>query len=269
MDGGLRVRVTRDGEESRVVESYACAPFHYLPPSKRRGEPPLLTIINSSGGVVGADRLDVEVELDSGATLSLRTQSATRIYRSKGEPARSRCRFILGEGALLDYFPDEIIPFAGSDYEQSTEVVLGPGAAMILAEIVCAGRLARGEAFRFSRLLLDLSCRRAGRIPAEPLLRDRAELRPAAGNLEGGAVLGNATIWGSLHVLTTEPVDRAFADEVDGLLDSVAEGAGGATIGPAGVFGRVAGTSLGSIREVLGRAWVVSIERMNRTRETT
>lgn len=251
MDGILRIRVAAEGGETRVTDSYARAPFHYLPPSRRKGDLPRLTIVNSSGGVLGGDRLEVEVEVGAGAALSLRTQAATKIYRSERGPARSDCRFRLAEGAFLDYFPDEIIPFAGSDYAQTSEIDLAPGASMLLAEVVCAGRIARGERFAFNRLVLDLTCSAAGSCRR---LRDRADLRPREGRWESEAILGEASIWGSFYLLRAEPLDASLIDAVDERLRSVEDGAGGATAGPAGLFGRVLGSSLDSVRETLGRA---------------
>jgi urease accessory protein len=128
MNGALELRIAVEGTETRVIDSYAHAPFHYLPPVHRAGRSPLLTVVNSSGGVLGGDVLDMTMDLGPGTRLTLRQQAATKVYRSGGQRARSTCRFTLGEGALLDYFPDEIIPFAGSDFSQTTEIELAAGA---------------------------------------------------------------------------------------------------------------------------------------------
>src|SRR5262249_7052917 len=120
MNGALHIRIAVQDGETRVIDSYAHAPFHYLPPARRDGAPPLLTVVNSSEGVLGGDVLDVAVALGAGTRLTLRQQAATKVYRSDGQQARSTARFTLGEGAVLDYFPDEIIPFAGSDFVQTT-----------------------------------------------------------------------------------------------------------------------------------------------------
>lgn len=264
MDGVLRIRVAAEGGETRVTDSYARAPFHYLPPSRCDGDLPRLTIVNSSGGVLGGDRLKLEVEVGAGAALSLRTQAATKIYRSEHGPAQSDCRFRLAHGAFLDYFPGEIIPFAGSDYTQKSEIDLAPGASMLLAEIVCAGRIARGERFAFTRLVLDLACSTTG---GGRLLRDRADLRPCEGGWKSEAILGEASIWGSFYFLSAEPLDASLIDTVDERLRSVEGGAGGATGGPAGLFGRVLGGSLDSVREALGRARDLALNHRRRGEE--
>ena len=243
MNGTLHIGVAVTDGETRVTESYAHAPLHYLPPSYRDNVP-LLTLVNSSGGILGGDRLDIAIQLGPGATLALRAQAATKIYRSDRGPARSACRFTLAAGARLDYLAEEIIPFAGSEYTQTTEVEIAADATMLLGEIVTAGRLARGERFAFTRLALDLQCTSGGAL----LLRDRSDLQPARRRLDDTAILGDATIWGSYYLLTARSVEPALIEELDDVLRAVGDGTGGATAGPVGMVGRVVSTSLDAVR---------------------
>lgn len=254
MDGRLSIRVAVRQGESRVVDNSASAPFHYLPyvPGSRRAkDAALVTLVNSSGGVLGGDRLALDVELDREARLELVTQSATRLYRSIRGPARMTQQLRLGTGASLDYLPDEIIPFAGSDFEQTTEVDLAPGARAILAEVVAAGRLARGERFAFTRLVLDLRCVAGGRL----VLRDRAELEPARRPIDRPGILGDAGAWASFYVLYgASRVEPDVIEAIDRALAGVEGGRGGATASPAGVVGRAVGAEVEPLREAIARA---------------
>jgi len=259
VDGALRVRVTVHNGESRVAESYARAPYHYLPIIQRDGDLPLLTIVNSSGGILGGDVLEARIDLDAHAAVILRQQAATKVYRSASGPARSLCHFVLGEGAWLDYFPDEIIPFAGSVYAQTTRVELAPHAVMLFGELVTAGRLARGERFAFTRLTLDVQCTAGGAL----LLRDRADLEPAREWLENPAILGDATLWGAFYLLTTAPVDGAVVEDIDEILRAAGDGRGGASSAPSGIVGRVVGTSLETVRDGLQLARTRVAERFS------
>jgi urease accessory protein len=250
MNGKLYIRLRVSDRATHVSDGYAHAPFHYLPPRVFPGEPPLLTIVNSSGGVIGGDELDMRIDLDPGAMLTLRTQAATKLYRSRGKPARSLCRFCLGDDARLDYFPDEIIPFTGSDYEQRTTIELGPGAMALVGEVVTVGRLARGERLAFTRLSLDLRCTEGGRL----LLRDRAEIRPAQQHLTSRAVLAAATVWGAFYYFTMNPVEAGLVERIDEALCAVESGVGGASRSLCGVTGRVASSSVHAVHESLQMA---------------
>jgi len=250
MRGELRVHVAAEHGRTRVIESYAHAPFHYLPPTT--GDPPLLTIVNSSGGVLGGDVLDAEIDLAAGATLALRTQAATKLYRSERGVALSTTRFRLAQDAVLDYFPDELIPFAGSDYAQATQVDLASNAVMVMSEIVTAGRTECGERFQFTRLLLDVRCSVAGTLR----MWDRADLQPSRQHLESRALLADATVWGTLYVMTTRVLPQRLADSLQATLASLEPGHGGASLAPLGLIGRVVSTSLDAVREALAAARV-------------
>src|ERR1700741_3582211 len=78
-----------EGGEAHVVESYARAPFHYLPVSRRDGGLPVLTLVNSSGGVLGGDALEVTVALLPGRADSVRRQ---RLHADDSSHARTRSR---------------------------------------------------------------------------------------------------------------------------------------------------------------------------------
>jgi len=260
VDGALRIRVSSADGGSRVTESYAHAPFHYIPPCVVAGQAPLLTIVNSSGGVLGGDSLEVSLQMDREAALCLRTQSATRIYRTAAGTARCTCRFELGEGSFLDYFPDEVIPFAGSSFAQETHVDLAPGASMLLSEIVTAGRLARDEQFEFARLALDVRCTGSGSL----LLRDRSDLRPRERTLGGAPILGDALVWGTLYVLTRDAIPAEWVERVAESLESMEEGTGGATAGPIGMVARAVGPSVDCVRGALHRARATVLEQFGR-----
>jgi urease accessory protein len=263
VDGELRIRVEAEGGEARVVDCYARAPFHYLPVSRRGGGLPLLTLVNSSGGVLGGDALAIEIALGPGAALSVRNQSATKVYRSARGTARARCHFRLADGSLLDYFPEEIIPFGGSDYEQVSRVTLAPRAVALVAEIVAAGRIERGERFAFTRLLLDLSCEAEG--GGAMLLRDRADLRPAEEDVTVESILGDATVWGSLYLLTLAELDDGLVEDLDEALRSVDGHAGGVSRAPVGLVGRIAGSSLETVRGALLAARALALAELGRS----
>lgn len=253
MDGALRVRVEDRCGETRVIDSYAKAPLHFFPLSRRGDDLPVLTLVNSSGGIIGGDRLDVDIDLGKRTHLAIRSQSATKLHRSSRGTALARSRFRLAEGALLDYFPEETIPFAESDFEQVTEATLAPGAVLLFVEIMAAGRLERGERFAFRRLLVDFRCRAPGRRGGMGGLRDRYDLQPSTQRLGASPILGEATIWGTLYLLTTSPLEDPLIEAIDESLRSSPDCLGGATRGPLGACGRVIGNSLEALRAVLQR----------------
>jgi urease accessory protein len=142
-----------------------------------------LMLLNPTGGVVGGDRLETRVRLGAGARVCLTTPSATRVYRSAGEPAVQYWSAEVGAGARLEYVPDHLIPSPGARLRQRTEIALGAGAAAVVWDAWSVGRPARAETWAFSELDLGLTIRDA----RGPILHERARLRgePRWGGLGG------------------------------------------------------------------------------------
>lgn len=133
---------------------------------------------NVSGGILAGDRLRMDVEIDPGEIAQITTTGATRLYRHRPGAADSEhyTAISVGEGALLEYLPDAVIPYAGSRHTQRTEIRLASGAALFWWEVLAPGRQAAGERFAFERLRVESEVRAATR----PIVRERFLLEPAA-----------------------------------------------------------------------------------------
>ena len=153
---------------------------------------------NLSGGVLGGDLLELSVEVSDGACAQLTSTGATRLYRCRpgARAAVQRQCFRVGHGALLEYLPDELIPFAGALYRQETVIELSDGAGLFWWEVVAPGRTARGELFEYDSLLfkLDLTAR------GLPLVRERVALDPARRPLQSTARLGPYLYFATFYV---------------------------------------------------------------------
>jgi len=125
--------------------------------------------LHPPGGVVGGDRLNIAVDLASGAHALLTAPGATKVYRSAGPRAELIQRLQAGEGACLEWLPQEVILFPGAKLHARTRVDLGPGARFIGWETACLGRPVIGERFVAGAADLGLEVWREGR----PLLADR------------------------------------------------------------------------------------------------
>lgn len=158
----------------------------------------LVHLHNLSGGVLGGDLLELFIEVGASAIVQLTSTSATRLYRRRhgALPARQIARIEVGAGALLEYLPDPLIPFAGSSYCQETIIELSAGAGLFWWETVAPGREARGETFAFESLQLrtDIS------IGDKPIALERMNLAPSERLLSSPLRLGPFRYFSTFYI---------------------------------------------------------------------
>jgi urease accessory protein len=168
--------VVRQDPPWKVVRAFA------LP-----GDGRLVHLHNVSGGVLAGDRLALDVEVKAGAAAQITTTGATRLYRHRAGAVDSQqcARFSVGDGALLEYLPDAVIPYAGSRHVQLTEIRLGREASVFWWEVLAPGRLAAGERFAFERLRVQAEIHAGPRqvLREDFLLEPRRKELPATARM--------------------------------------------------------------------------------------
>lgn len=144
---------------------------------RQAGGAVLVHLNNVSGGILAGDRLALNVHVDAGASAQITTTGATRLYKHRpgaGDSAQ-HTTISVGSGALLEYLPDAVIPYAGSRHSQRTNIALADGATLFWWEVLAPGRQESGERFAFNRLGIETDVRAAGRS----ILRESFALEPS------------------------------------------------------------------------------------------
>ena len=157
----------RDGR-TRLGDLYQRDPCRVLFPHSELGEPPQAVLLTTSGGVTDGDSLKMAIEIGPGAAAVATTQAAEKVYRAAtgGGHCAIDVAVRVGEGATLDWLPQETIVFQGARLKRRTVADVEPGGALLACEMVVLGRAASGERF-VSGLLLDAwSVRRSSERPA-------------------------------------------------------------------------------------------------------
>ena len=148
----------------------------------------LVHLHNVSGGILAGDRLSLQIAVEAGAVAQVTSTGATRLYRHRAGAADSEHHLSISvaEGAVLEYLPDAIIPFAGSRHVQRTTVNLADQATLFCWELLAPGRQAMGERFALERLEVETTVRSELR----PLALDRIVLEPGTRSIHSPARLG-------------------------------------------------------------------------------
>ena len=254
-DGALRLTFARRGPATVVAGCRFTLPLQVLAPVALDDPAAVVSILNPSGGLVGGDRLVIDVVAEAGAHAVLTTPSASRVYRTEGEPTVQTVRLSAGPRAVIEWIPDHTIPFAGSALRQAIDVELDETAGLILVDAFAAGRVAAGEAWRFALLESAISIRDAGGW----LLHDRFVLHRGAtpDDLapDGLGCAESRPYFASIAVVGAFDRDR-FAADVEGLgTDGGAVSLGVAALPRRGALVRCLASSAPALLGAIDACW--------------
>ncbi|MBV2361704.1 urease accessory protein UreD [Thalassococcus sp. CAU 1522] len=121
--------------------------------------------LNTAGGVTGGDAFHLTASAEAGASLTLTTQAAERVYRAlPDETGLVRTRLSCAEGATLHWLPQETILFDGAALDRHLSIDMAGDASLLACEVLVFGRAAMGEDVRDLRLRDRIDLRRDGRL---------------------------------------------------------------------------------------------------------
>jgi urease accessory protein len=186
-NGATILRVPQQQPPWRIVRGFPTA----------SGET-LAHVHNLSGGILDSDSLSWQVDVGPRAQAQVTSTGATRIYRSRSPQSRAtQCmRVNVGSDAYLEYLPDQLIPFAGSRFDQTVRVELENRGSLIWCDRVAPGREASNEIFRFESLTSHFELIADG----QPIAIERWTLAPLQKSLDSIARLGPFRHFASCYV---------------------------------------------------------------------
>lgn len=254
-EGRLQLVLRRAGARTVVQECYFQVPLQVLRPVYLDDTgTAYVYMMSPCGGVVGGDCYSTTVVVEAEGRACLTTPSATKLYATLGPPAQQHLDLTLHAGAVLEYLPEQIIPFAQSAFQQDMIVRLGPGACVFLLEIVAPGRLAMGEAFAYRDYGSSV---RVENAHGQLLLRERTRLRPLWQRLDGVGLFEGYSYVGTLYVLVEgTPLATALGEQVHSLLTERQGLRGSASmLEHGGIAVRVLGETHALVKRALHEVW--------------
>jgi urease accessory protein len=150
----LELRFARDGATTRLVGNRHSGPLRLLKPlTSDDGLRLDAVIVHPPGGLVGGDRLSIDVEADAGSAVLLTTPGAQKWYRPMtAATATVETRLRLGDGAAVDWLPQPSILFDGARANQSLSIAMASTATCVGWEMLVRGRAAMGERWQRGRI---------------------------------------------------------------------------------------------------------------------
>lgn len=250
-ESALTVRAT-DGV-TRLAELFQRDPLSLRLPQPEPDDILEASLITTSGGVVGGDKLTVTIAAGVGTKLRVYPQAAEKIYRSLGADSRIAVSLKAEAGAWLEWLPQETILFDGARLRRDTAVEVAPGARVLAGEFLVFGRRASGERLRQGFVHDAWRLSRAGRLAWADALRLEGDL---AAPLASAACLGGAGACASL-VYAADDAPARLAALRDLLPPETAAARHALTAVNGVVVGRFLGEAL-AVRRSYGAFWAAA-----------
>jgi urease accessory protein len=239
-NGSIDLRFAGSG----IAGLYQRSPCRVLFPRPAAGEPPLAVLVNTSGGLAGGDRVSVAVSVEAGAAATITTQAAEKIYRSLGPDARVETQLTVGEGARLEWLPQEAILFDGACLDRRLSAAVAPSGCLLACETLVFGRAARGETMTSGRVRECWRIECGGRLAWVDRLGLSGDIAARLGGMSFGGACAMATaVYAGPDASALLPAARETAE---------AEG-GGATVVNGILIARLLGAQPGTVRDGLAR----------------
>ncbi|OKH12141.1 urease accessory protein UreD [[Limnothrix rosea] IAM M-220] len=222
-----------------VRRCLTAAPFRVQRPFYPDGDHVCHTVLlHTAGGVVGGDRLSIDLALAENSHVFLTTAAANKIYRSNGEVAAQTGVINQAAGTILEYFPQELIVFDGADYRQSLRVNLAPGAVWCGSDIIRFGRTARGEKYHSGQWCNATEVWQEGEL----LWGDRQQLQGNPQLFSAWNGLNDQPIVGTLALVGLD-IHEEKISQLREIAPPLKQGLGGITKLPKGLLCRYRGSS--------------------------
>jgi urease accessory protein len=216
----LRFETRGDHSQTILAESEQRLPLRIVRAFQLDDGGALVHLHNLSGGVLGGDDLDLTIKGGPRTIAQVTSTGATRVYRSSrdAKPAQQRLQISVEDDGLVEYLPDQLIPFAGSRYRQETRIELGANAGLFWWETVAPGREASNEMFEYDLLQLKTWISALG----QPIAAEHMRIEPRRRSIFSLARLGKYAYFSTFYICRVG-IDASRWLELEKLLGELAE----------------------------------------------
>ena len=165
--------------------------------------------MDCSPGILAGDHYVFDWRLESGAQVVLSNQSFTKVHPSGEQPCSQTQTFSVARDARLDYVPQPTMLYRDADFRNRCDIEIEASGTLLWSEIVCAGRIARGEAFQFRRYDNRLKIR----YDDELVFCNQTRWEPLKNDLRAIGSWESSTHYGQI-VFICEPITSSHLEEV-------------------------------------------------------
>ncbi|RPD64878.1 UreD-domain-containing protein [Lentinus tigrinus ALCF2SS1-7] len=162
--GHGRVVLHNDGYANVFSDMSATYPLKLLSPQLPSPNVSVVYMLSYGGGLVGGDRVVLDVEVHDGARLAILSQGSTKVFKARpGQRLSARWQLHpvttqrlavrVAPRSALFLLPDPVTCFRAAKYHQIQTFHLSKDSSAVLLDWITSGRKSLGEEWVFSKYL--------------------------------------------------------------------------------------------------------------------
>ena len=258
---GVKLRAGLSGGRTVLTDVSFTAPYKIMKPFEKPDGGIQVMPLCASAGIMSGDLQQFEYEVEEGANLELLSQSFEKIHRMEEGSAARTVSARVAKNACLSYYPQPVIPFAGSVFDSTMEIHLeDESSRLFLMDILSCGRAVSGERFAYRRFSSRVSIWRGGEL----IYRDNCRYEPEATAMEGLGMYEGFSHMANIFLTVPSASNgsgRQLLDAIRALLEDAADCEGGVSLLASGdlavrILGNRAQT-LQNLAEEIKKKWEV------------
>lgn len=200
MISNLDVTIANRQGRSFLKDAYVTQPFKIVPVGQNNTDrAAYLMIMNSSPGILDGDDHRIDIQVEEGSILQLKSQSYQRLF-NMDTYASQHMSVKLAKSSSFSYVPHPIVPHKDSSFRSSNKIELEDNCLLMLGEIITCGRKYSGEQFEYSNFqnLVEVYYNR------RLIFKDNVMLQPATMPLSSIGLLEGYTHQGNFIFINTK-----------------------------------------------------------------
>ena len=210
-----RARFVAGGGITRLVASSHAAPLKIAKVHQGTDGAAQLCVMDSSPGIMAGDSYNLEFQLDADSRAEITTQGFARVHPSAERPAGLRQQLAVASGAHLSYVPQPMLLYSDAAIAVELNADIESGGSLFWSDIVCAGRVAHDEIWRFQSYAGRTLIRYGGEIA----YCNRLRCEPARSDPGRLGAWESFTHWGTVGWFS----DRITPSDVSAMHERLAE----------------------------------------------
>lgn len=203
VDGGIRASLVCGARATGIGTLHESGGYRLMRPRSDHGFEGV--IVNTGGGMVGGDKVQLYVSAEADTQAVITSQSAERVYRAlDSNDTQVDVSLSVADGAALAWLPQGTILFDRARLTRRMSVDLAPDARFVAGEMLVFGRTASGETMTAGSLRDHWRITRGGKLIYADSVRINGDIQT---QLARPGIAGGACVAGVLLAVLPSAVD--------------------------------------------------------------